>query len=470
MLDEELFADKCGVFGIWGHDSAAYLTYLGLHNLQHRGPERCGIVVRTKRRELKAHHGKGIVNDVFHDEQIRGLKGNAALGHARYKTRGKSSEENTQPLVRDDPYKIAVAHNGQFANCGLIKSRLRREGCIFTTTSDTELPLHQFMRSKAGNVEDRLRDSFKGLQPSWSMLFLTPNYLAAVRDTTGNRPLVMGVAGNGSIVFSSETVGLDAINAEYVREVSPGEAVIVDDNGMRSVQLFEPSERLACIFEPIYFARPDSFSFGANVTNSVVRMWWGDRLYQESPVDADVVIAVPDSSNDLAIGFAEAARRDGMNMPLQQGLIRSHYIGRTFLEPTQKLRGMAVDKKLNVNKSIVRKRRVIVVDDSIVRGNTTRRKIRAIRDAGATEVHLRIGSPPYRHPCYQGIDTTSRRELLASGRSIEEIRQSLECDSLAYLSMGGLLANPHLTCKDCRGYCTYCFDGKVNVPKNKLRR
>ncbi len=446
---EDKLIEKCGVFGIWGVDKPAEYVYLGLHNLQHRGQESCGLVSASIRK-FHSHYGMGIVNEVFTDRTLNELNGRAAIGHNRYGTLGSSSIENAQPLIAETKNGlVAIAHNGQFANCRRLKARLQDEGCIFKTNSDTEIILHNFARSAEKTIEGVISSCFREVGPSYSIVMLTRKELIAVRDACGIRPLVLGRL-NDAHVIASETAAFDIIGAEYVDEVRPGEMVIINDSGLRREQMFAPQKELKCIFEYIYFARPDSFLYGNKHAASEVRKEFGRQLYREHPVEAEVVIPVPDSSTDAALGFSSEA-----NIPFDFGLIRSHYIGRTFIEPTQAIRDAKVRKKYNPNRSVLRGRRVAVVEDSIVRGTTLRNLISIIREFGALEVHLRISSPPYKHSCYLGIDTAETKQLIAHNKTVEQIRQFLGADSLGYLSEKGMLSNKFLQ----GGFCSYCFNG-----------
>jgi amidophosphoribosyltransferase len=453
--DSDVMRDRCAVFGIWGVVKPAEYVYLGLHNLQHRGQESSGIVSATARK-FHSHYGMGIVNEIFTDSMLHEMDGRAAVGHNRYATFGGSNLENAQPLIAETKNgPVAIAHNGQFANCRSLKRRLQDEGCIFKTDSDTEIILHHFARSQQSTIEGIVEDCFRGVQPAYSIVMLTLNELIAVRDPAGVRPLVLGSL-KGAWVVASETVAFDIIGAKTVGEIAPGEMVIVDDRGLRRRPLFPPQERQACVFEYIYFARPDSFLYGSEVATGEIRKEFGRRLWREHPVEADVVIPVPDSSTFAALGLAAEA-----GLPFDFGLIRSHYIGRTFIEPTQAIRDAKVRKKYNPNRSVLEGRRVIVVEDSIVRGTTLRNLIRLIREFGAREVHVRVSSPPYRHSCYLGIDTAETRRLIAHSKDVEEIRAFIEADSLGYLSEEGMLANPLLR----GGFCTYCFNGRTRVSR-----
>ncbi len=453
-LKKDAIKDNCAVFGIWGVEKPAEYVYLGLHNLQHRGQESSGIVSASPAKGFRSHYGMGIVNDIFSEKVLEDLGGIGAIGHNRYSTRGPSSIENAQPFIADTQNgMVAIAHNGQFANCDTVKKNLRGEGCIFKTDSDTEIVLHHFARSRAKRIEEIISACFENLLPAYSVVMLTPEALIAVRDPAGVRPLVLGEI-NGAYVVASETVAFDIIGARYLDEVRAGEMVMVDNEGLHRVQLFPPGQELRCIFEYIYFSRPDSFIYGCPATTGEVRKIFGRRLFQEHPVQADVVIPVPDSSTYAALGFSNAS-----GIPFEFGLIRSHYIGRTFIEPTQAIRDAKVRKKYNPNRAVLEGRRVVVVEDSIVRGTTLRNLIRMIRSFGAREVHIRVSSPPYRHSCYLGIDTAETKLLIASSKTVEQIRTFLGADSLGYLSVAGLQSNGLLS----GGFCTYCFDGKRQI-------
>lgn len=455
MSAEDRIRDRCAVFGIWGVDKPAEYVYLGLHNLQHRGQESSGIVTAS-RRKLHSHHGMGIVNEIFTERMLAEMNGRGAIGHNRYSTMGTSSIENAQPLIAETKNgPVAIAHNGQFANCTSEKRRLQEEGCIFKSDSDTEIILHRFARASGDSLDDIVTECFRGMRPAYSIVMLTLNALVAVRDPAGVRPLVLGRVGKAYVV-ASETVAFDIIRAEYLGEVEPGEMLIIDDDGLRRRQLGPTQESLRCIFEYIYFSRPDSFLYGNSHTTADVRKEFGRRLWQEHPVEADVVIPVPDSSTFAALGFAAAS-----GIPFDYGLIRSHYIGRTFIEPTQAIRDAKVRKKYNPNRSVLAGKRVVLVEDSIVRGTTLKNIIRIIRDFGAREVHVRVSSPPYRFSCYLGIDTAETKRLIAHTKSVPQIREFLGADSLGYISEEGLLANPHL----CGGFCTFCFNGVTRIPR-----
>ena len=455
--------DECGVFGIWGAEEAANYAYLGLHALQHRGQESAGIV-SSDGETLHVHRAMGLVADIFNAPLIATLKGKSAIGHVRYSTTGASHVKNAQPMaVQYAGGAVAVAHNGNLVNAEALRSELENEGSIFTASTDTEVIVHLLARARSlgppGTVEQlvgAIREALGRVAGAYSLLFFTPRALVGLRDPMGFRPLVLGRL-KGSWVLASETTALDLIEAEYVREVQPGEMVIIDDAGLRSEKLFpagRPPARLGrCVFEHIYFARPDSVLFGKSVYS--VRHAFGKRLADEHPVKADLVVPVPDSGVPAAIGFAEQA-----DIPFAMGLVRSHYVGRTFIEPSAQIRHFGVKLKLNALKDVLRGKKVVVVDDSVVRGTTSRKIVKMIRDAGASEVHLRISSPPTAWPCYYGIDTPTRQELIASTHSVEEISTYVTADSLGYLSMEGLYA----ALGEARsGFCDACFSGEYLV-------
>ncbi len=458
--------EECGVFGIWaqGHsEEASNYAYLGLHALQHRGQESAGIV-STDGETLHVHRGMGLVADVFSAEELARLEGGAAIGHVRYSTAGASQLKNAQPIaVQYAGGAVAVAHNGNLVDADVRRAELERQGSIFQSSSDTEVIVHLIARAKApgpaGSVEQLLgaiREALGKVAGAYSILFLTPGALVGVRDPMGFRPLVVGRL-KGDFVLASETTALDLIEAEYVREVEPGEVVVLDASGLRSERLFpdRPREpRLGrCVFEHIYFARPDSVLFGKPVY--AARHAMGRRLAVEHPVHADLVLPVPDSGVPAAIGYAEES-----GIPFAMGLVRSHYVGRTFIEPQQSIRHFGVKLKLNALRGVLAGKRVIVIDDSIVRGTTSRKIVKMIRAAGASEVHLRISSPPTAWPCYYGIDTPTRQELIASTHSVEEIATYVTADTLGYLSLDGLYA---ALGEDRRGFCDACLSGDYLV-------
>lgn len=446
--------DKCGIFGVYGHTHAAQMTYFGLYALQHRGQESSGIV-SCDGEKLHRHVGMGLVAKVFTDEAIDCLTGSSAIGHNRYSTTGRSDLVNAQPILVD--YKggpLALGHNGNLINASDLRNHMEETGSIFQTTSDTEIIPHLIARSPHESEIDRFIDAFRQIRGAFSMLMLTPNQLVALRDPYGFRPLSIGRL-DEAYVFASETCAFDIIDATYLRSMEPGEMVIVDETGPQSLFPFEKTPRASCIFEYIYFSRPDSKIFGMNVDR--IRRELGRVLANEAPVDADMVISIPDSSNTAALGYAEAA-----GIPFEIGFIRNHYIGRTFIYPTQKIRDLGVRLKFNPVKGVLKNHRVIVVDDSIVRGTTSRKLVKMIRQAGAREVHLRISSPPVRWPCYYGIDMPTKDELIASRMSLAEMGRYLDVDSLAYLSQEGLLAAT-LESQPEKKFCRACFNGEYPI-------
>ncbi|MCL4819113.1 MAG: amidophosphoribosyltransferase [Vicinamibacteria bacterium] len=452
-LETDRFHDQCGLFGIFGHPEAAHLAYLGLYALQHRGQESAGIVA-TDGRRLRTHKGMGLVNEVFEEGHLQALEGEAAIGHVRYSTAGDTVAANAQPYVIDcHRGPIAIAHNGNLTNAHMLRRDLEAAGSIFQSTSDTEVVLHLYARSHRERLEDAVAASLSKVMGAFSLLFLTPDAMVAARDPWGFRPLVLGRL-NGAPIIASETCALDLIDAEYVRDVEPGEMLVFDRDGTRSFRPFPPEPVRQCVFEHVYFARPDSRVFGRNVL--LTRLALGRQLAREAPADADIVVPVPDSGMGAAMGYAEAA-----GLPFQWGLIRNHYVGRTFIEPKQKVRSFGVKIKLNPVAEILEGKRVVLIDDSIVRGTTSRKIVRMVRAGGAKEVHLRISSPPTTGPCYYGIDTPLKSELIAANATIEEIRAHVEADSLAYLSHDGLLA----AADDAPGqrHCTACFSGRYPV-------
>ena len=448
----------CGVFGITGHEEAANIAYLGLHSLQHRGQESAGLVARDERDgRLRRHVAMGLVSDAFGREQIAKLPGRSAIGHVRYSTAGSSELRNAQPFLFDYAGgSIAIAHNGNLVNAAQLRARLEAAGSIFQTSSDTEVIVHLMAKAAEADVIGRLKAALAQVEGAYSLVLETDDgTLIGARDPHGFRPLVIGRL-KDAYVLSSETSSFDLIEAEFLREVEPGELVIIDDHGLRSERLgpAAPPPRF-CVFEHVYFARPDSLLNGKSVYRTREKM--GMQLADEAPVAADVVIPVPDSGVPAAVGYA---RRSGI--PFEMGLIRSHYVGRTFIEPRDSIRHFGVRLKLSPVRSVVDGKRVVVVDDSLVRGTTSRKIVKMLRDAGAREIHMRISAPPTTHPCYYGIDTPTRSELLAASHSIDEINRYITSDSLAYLSHDGLMASVDAAA-DGAGYCSACFTGRYPV-------
>ncbi|QAT82636.1 amidophosphoribosyltransferase [Corallococcus coralloides] len=447
----------CGIFGIVGHGEASNLTYLGLHALQHRGQESAGIVA-SDGDTLRAHRQMGLVADIFTAPVIEGLPGKAAIGHVRYSTAGGSGIKNAQPLfVNYAGGQFSIAHNGNLVNAVELKAELEAEGALFQSDADTEVVMHLLARSKQPTFEARLVEALRRVEGAYSILLLTEDKLIAVRDPNGFRPLVLGKMKEGAYVLASETTALDLIEAEIVRELEPGELVVIENGVLRSSMPFKPAPRLGrCIFEHVYFAKPDSVLFGSSVYE--VRKRLGMQLAREQPAEADLVIAVPDSGVPAAIGFSQAS-----GIPYDVGLIRSHYVGRTFIEPQQSIRHFGVKLKLSAVRQVLKGKRVVVVDDSIVRGTTSRKIVKMLKAAGAVEVHLRISSPPTQWPCYYGIDTPSRTELIAASHTTEEIAKYVTADSLGYLSLEGLgtaVDDPKRST-----YCTACFSGQYLTDK-----
>ncbi len=458
-----MLKEACGLFGVYGSPEAVEKTYLGLFSLQHRGQESAGISVVSGDR-LDTHRGMGLVSEVFDPSTLARLRGHAAIGHVRYSTTGSSVEENAQPLVANCGWvQIAVAHNGNLVNSRLLRRELEEGGSIFQTTVDSEVILHLIARPPGTqpepfkNIVERLLKGLPLIHGAFSLLFLTSyDQLIAARDPNGIRPLALGKLPGGGYVVASETCGFDLVGAEYVREVKPGELLVIDRRGLRSYRFANGGETrdAHCVFEHIYFARPDSRVFGENV--HLVRKAFGRMLAREHPVKADFVTAIPDSGNSAALGYAEES-----GIPLEYAYIRNHYIGRTFIQPAPHLRRKGVEIKLNVVADIVRGKRVIVVDDSIVRGNTSRARVRNLRAAGAKEVHMRISCPPVRFPCYYGIDFPSADELIASQMSVPDIATFIGVETLGYLGLEGLLASVR---NGPRAFCAACYTGTYPVP------
>ncbi|MFQ6092444.1 MAG: amidophosphoribosyltransferase [bacterium] len=445
--------EGCGIFGIYGHPQAAELTYLGLYALQHRGQESTGIVSSDGER-MYHHRGMGLVADVFGKQGcLQAFPGHLAIGHNRYSTTGGTLLVNAQPILiryRDGP--LAVAHNGNLVNTKQLRSMMEDDGSIFQTTTDSELILHLVARSKEGTLMGRITDALRQVRGAYSLVFATPKEIVGVRDPHGFRPMCLGRLG-GAHVLASESCALDIINAEYVRDIEPGEMVLIDDHGAQSVFPYPRSETSFCIFEYIYFARPDSIIFGQNVDKA--RRQLGHQLAREQPAQANIVISVPDSSNTATVGYAEES---GIRFEL--GLIRNHYVGRTFIHPSQSTRDIGVLIKFNPVKGVLKGKRIVVVDDSIVRGTTSMKLVRMLRQAGVKQVHFRVSAPPLAHPCFYGIDIPTRKELIASSHSVEQILRFIGADSLGYLSLEGLLkAVPHSP----QDYCTACFSGDYRV-------
>lgn len=429
--DDDKLHEECGVFGIFGHSDSSALTTLGLHSLQHRGQEAAGIVSYDGSQFFAERH-RGLIGDTFtKSDVLERLKGNRAIGHTRYSTTGGDEMRNVQPFFAEFAGGgFAVAHNGNLTNAVTIRKELQREGAIFHSTSDTEVILHMIAMGKSTAFNDRLIDAIRRLEGAYSLVGITNKKMIGCRDPLGVRPLVLGDL-DGAYILASETCALDIIGARFVRDIEPGELVVIDDNGIVSHKPFEKTGNRFCIFEYVYFARPDSMLGGHNVYN--VRKQIGVELAKETEVDADVVVPVPDSGVPAAIGFAQGAK-----MPFELGIIRNHYVGRTFIQPTDSIRHMGVKLKHNANRASIEGKRVVLVDDSIVRGTTSKKIVQMVREAGASEVHMRIASPPTQSPCFYGVDTPERQKLLASRMNVEEMAEFIRVDSLGFISLDGL--------------------------------
>lgn len=449
----EGWKEECGVFGVYGCKDAATLCYLGLYALQHRGQESAGIVSYDKKNFYVVKE-EGLVSDVFDPENLGYLKGKSAIGHVRYSTTGSNNINNIQPLYsKTGKGKLAVAHNGNLTNAFSIYKKLEQEGALFQSTVDSEIILHLFSRSSSKDPVENFKETLQQIEGAFSLVAMGENYMVAARDPQGFRPLVLGTLGDG-VVAASETCALDLIGAKYLREVEPGEIVYITDKGMESHFVPKKIKPSLCVFEHVYFARPDSIVFGETVHD--VRKEFGRQLAREYPVDADLVMSIPDSGNSAALGYAEES-----GIPFDFGMTRNHYVGRTFIQPEQKIRDFSVKVKLNPIRNIIEGKRVIVVDDSLVRGTTSKRRVSAIRDAGAKEVHLRISAPPIRFPCHFGIDTPKASKLIANSKTVKEIMEHVGADSLGFLSQKGMLDAAQVV--DNKNFCAACFDGKYPI-------
>ena len=443
----------CGVFGVHGHPNAAELTYYGLYALQHRGQESAGIV-SCDGKLCRQHKGMGLVPQVFKGEELHGLIGNMAIGHTRYSTTGSSHIGNAQPLTVDcSRGQIAIAHNGNLTNAAALREELEERGSIFQTTVDSEIVLH-WLAQPTQNGDNTLVSTIRKLEGAYSLLVMTERELIGARDPHGFRPLCIGRMDNGAYVLSSETCALDLIQAKFVRDVEPGEIVIIDDNGLRSIQAFpEQQKRSFCIFEYVYFARPDSNIADQNVYK--VRVNMGRELARENPLEADIVVPIPDSGNCAALGYALES-----GIPFEMAFVRNHYVGRSFLQPSQLIRDFNVRVKLNLITDLVKDKRVIIVDDSIVRGTTCKKRVNSLKEAGAKEVHVLVSCPPHKNPCVYGIDFPDRSKLMAANNTLDEICQYLDADSLNYLSQEGMV---RATGKPKESFCMACYDGQYPV-------
>ncbi len=454
--------EECGIFGVYGHPDAAKLTYFGLYALQHRGQESAGIAVGDGSQIQNFKH-MGLVNEVFKEETLKALKGFVSVGHVRYSTTGSSLLANAQPfLVFHGNDYYAIGHNGNIVNAVELRQELESQGAIFRSTMDTEIFMHLMAKNLTSGLEEALVTALRQVQGAYSLVMCTKDKLIGVRDPNGFRPLCLGQL-NDSYILASETCALDLVEATYIRDVEPGEVLIIDENGLHSVFPFEKRRPSHCIFEFIYFARPDSNIFNQNVY--LFRKNLGHLLAKEnSSITADFVMPFPDSGNYAALGFAEESR-----IPLEMGVIRNHYVGRTFIQPSQAMRDFAVRVKLNPVRELIGGKRVIIVEDSIIRGTTTRTRINALRQAGAKEVHMVVSCPPHRYPCPYGIDFSTKGELVAASNSVEEIRDFIGLDSLNYLSLDGLLEGAGATRED-HPFCLACFDGNYPVQFEKVQK
>ncbi|MDQ6988282.1 MAG: amidophosphoribosyltransferase [Mariprofundaceae bacterium] len=457
--DDDHFRDECGVFGVLDHEEAANLTYLGLYALQHRGQESTGIV-STDGKNFNNHRGMGLVSDVYQKEDIVKLEGRSAIGHVRYSTAGDLGLRNCQPFMYQYAHGgIAMCHNGNIINADDLRTELEQDGSIFQSTSDTEVIIHLLAKSKGDSTRERLAEAVQRLKGGFSVLLMTENRMFGVRDPNGIRPLVLGKL-DGSWVLASETCAFDLVGADFVRDVKPGELVVIDDDGsLRTFSPFtNPSPRF-CVFEYVYFARPDSNLEGVNFYQARYNI--GVELAKESPVDADLVIPVPDSGVPPAMGYALET-----GIPFQMGLIRNHYVGRTFIEPKQSIRNFGVKLKLNPNRKMIKGKRVVLVDDSIVRGTTSRKIVEMVRAAGAAEIHMRISSPPTKNSCFYGINTPDSEELMANRMDLAEMCKAIGADSLAFVSNDGLF---RAVGKPRESHCDACFSGDYPVPIERKR-
>lgn len=444
--------EYCGVFGVFGHLEAARLTYLGLYSLQHRGQESAGIVT-SDGRSMYAHLGMGLVSDIFNRDNLDKLPGYLAIGHNRYSTTGMSFLKNVQPLlIKYAKGQLAISHNGNLTNTDQIRRRLEKEGSIFQSTSDTEVILHLIAKANGVPLEEAIIQSLNQVEGAYSLLISTADTMIAVRDPYGVRPLCLGRLGDAYIV-ASETCALDLINAKYIRDIEPGELLIINGKGLKSIKFTTPKKSAMCIFEFIYFSRPDSYIFGRNV--HMIRREYGKELARETKIKADLVIPVPDSANSAAVGYAEQS-----GIPYETGLIRNHYIGRTFIEPDQQIRDFGAKLKYNPVREVLKNKKVIVIDDSIVRGTTSKKLVKMLYEAGAKKVHLCISSPPIIGPCFYGIDTPTKKELIASSHTVKQIKEYLGVDGLHYLSLAGLLKATKVASSR---FCCACFNDEYPI-------
>ncbi|MBU0673711.1 MAG: amidophosphoribosyltransferase [Proteobacteria bacterium] len=450
--------EECGVCGIFGHQDAAKLTYFGLYALQHRGQESAGIVT-SDGIQIHQHRGMGLVHEVFSEETLQSLNGHAAIGHVRYSTTGESNIVNAQPFTAvHQGCTLSVAHNGNLVNIRSLRDELEKRGSIFQSTMDSEVVVHLLAKSSLGKgFEEALKETMRQIKGAYSMLLMTETKLIAVRDPQGFRPLCLGKLNNGGHIVASETCALDLVEATYIRDIEPGEILIIDSGGIQSIKPEKPEKPSLCIFEHVYFARPDSDIFGFNVYQSRKRM--GNILAREAKIDADLVMPFPDSGNYAAIGYSQES-----GIPLEMGVIRNHYVGRTFIQPTQSMRDFSVRIKLNPVRSFLEGKRVIVIEDSIIRGTTGKSRVKSLREVGVKEIHMMISCPPTRFPCYYGIDFPSGGELIANAKTVDEIRDYLELDTLQYLSIEGLV---EATGYPADRFCLACFNGEYPVQPDR---
>lgn len=444
--------EACGIFAVYGHEEASKLCYFGLYALQHRGQESAGIVTSDGKTVME-HKAMGLVPDVFDEQILSRLKGHMALGHVRYSTTGSSLLVNAQPfIIRYSGKTIAIAHNGNLVNAKIIRDELERDGSIFQTTMDSEVVLHLSAKAMRDGMEDAIKVTMNRIMGAYSIVMLTEDSIIAFRDPFGFRPLSLGRLGDGYVI-ASETCAFDLVEAQYIRDVEPGEILLINKNGIKSIQNIKCRRKAHCIFELIYFARPDSTIFGQNVY--LFRKAQGELLAKEYPVDVDLVMPFPDSGNYAAIGYAQKS-----GIPLEMGVIRNHYVGRTFIQPSQSMRDFGAKVKLNPVKELLKDKRVLIIEDSIIRGTTIRARIKTLRDIGAREVHMLVSCPPHRFPCQYGIDFSTKGELIASQKSVDEIRDFIGLDSLGYLSKENLVKATHIPERD---FCLACFDGEYPV-------
>jgi amidophosphoribosyltransferase len=444
--------EACGIFGVFGHDDAAKLTYFGLYALQHRGQESAGIVTSTGK-SIHEYKGMGLVPEIFNESILSGLHGHMAIGHVRYSTTGSSTAKNAQPFVASYARKtLAIGHNGNLTNARLLRKNLEKKGSIFQTTMDSEVIVHLLARNLHEGLEESLIKAVSDIEGAYCCVLMTEDKLIALRDPNGFRPLCLGKL-NGGYIVASETCALDLIDAQYIRDIDPGEILIIGEEGLKSIKPFAERRNTFCIFEFIYFARPDSNIFGQNVY--AVRKRLGRKLAEEYPIEADFAMPFPDSGNYAAIGFCH-----GSGIPLEMGVIRNHYVGRTFIEPAQSMRDFGVKVKLNPVREILDQKRVVIVEDSIIRGTTSKMRIKTLRAAGAKEIHMVVSCPPHRYACYYGIDFSTRGELIACHHTVEEVKNFIGLDSLCYLSLSGMVEATRL---EQNGFCLACFDGKYPI-------